>query len=167
MGKKFPDGTIVHRAKGYQHIKAPGHPLADKGGWLGYHRYLVYEHVAGKPQRCSYCNYGPLPWRGGFQQAIIVDHINDIKGDDRLDNLTIACNWCNLLKSTWPIGYHEHMEAIDDYAHLHPNDRPTTFAILVDAWGMSHNDVAYNLKRNHIIKDVTLLPKSWHAPVTP
>lgn len=167
MFQKLPTGTVRHHDRGYQRIKAPGHPLSDQRGWARYHRYLVYEHVEGQPQRCSYCNYGPLPWHGGWRESINIDHINDIKGDDRLDNLTPACHWCNTMKATWPIAYHEHMQAIDNYGHLNPNDRPSTFTLLVDAWGMTHTDVAYNLKRNHIIKDFTSLPKSWHAPVTP
>lgn len=163
MAHKLPEGTVrINDPRGYKRIKATGHPLSRPNGWAPHHRYLVYEHVAGKPQRCAYCNYGPLPWRGTSTTAIHVDHINDIAGDDRLDNLTPACHWCNLIKSTWPITYHEHMEAIDNYGHLHPVNRPTMFQILIDQWMIPTTDIGHNLRINREHRRTRTLPDNWY-----
>ena len=141
----LPNGTInTIDKRGYQQIKDPTHPLQRKG-WVPYHRWIAYNAVNGEEQHCAFCNWGPMPWKGGYRQAVNIDHINEIKGDDRPDNLTFTCYWCNLLKSYWPLAYHEHMEAIDTYADTHPDDRPYPMTILTDAWGIGYADINHNI----------------------
>ena len=153
MSKPLPIGTIRQRdQRGYKTIKDPTHPLAatrgGNKGWVPHHRWLAYNHVNGQPQSCAYCGHGPMPWTGGTHHAINIDHINEIKGDDRLDNLTFACSWCNMFKSAWPLAYHEHMHAIDTYGHLPPQQRPTPMNVLIDQWMIPSNDILHNLQLN-------------------
>ena len=73
---------------------------------------------------------GKLGFRAGWDNpAFEIVHINEIKGDDRLDNLTTACSWCNVLKSGWPLTYAEHMHAIDTYAHIPPHQYSNSYHI--------------------------------------
>lgn len=145
----LPIGTQRPKKNGYWEIKAPHHPLAYSGngrsGWVIRHRMMWYDHVQGEEQHCHYCGYGPLPWRGDWRTAINIDHINEIKGDDRIENLRPSCSWCNLLKSGWPLTYDEHLEAIQKWGHIKPERRPSALAVLVEAWGISYSDVYYNL----------------------
>jgi hypothetical protein len=146
----LPIGTERKQSSGYVLIKNPEHPLAFKNGgrrgWVARHRLRYYEHVQGEEQRCHYCGYGPMPWQGHYTTAINIDHINEIKGDDRLDNLTAACFWCNLLKSGWPLTHDEHQESIKRYSHIPPHLRPTPIGVLVEAWGIGPVDVCHNLE---------------------
>ena len=149
MHRSLPNGTIrPHDKRGYLRIKDPTHPLADKKGWVKHHRWVVYNHVNGEPQHCAYCGYGPLPWHGGSQHAINIDHINNTPGDDRIENLTSACGWCNTFKAQWPYAKPEHQQAIKQHQHTHPTQRPGILSILIEAWGIPWTDVVYNLQQN-------------------
>jgi len=148
MPTALPNGTIRPLdERGYLRIKDSTHPLA-RHGWVQHHRWVLYNYVNGTELHCNWCGYGPLPWRGGSQHAINVDHINNTPGDDRIDNLTAACGWCNRFRAFWPLAKDEHIEAINKYAELHPADRPTTYRILLDEWLIPINDIIYNLQLN-------------------
>jgi len=148
----LPVGTERQESDGYWSIKQPDHPLAytnnGRRGWVKRHRMVLFDHVNGQEQTCVYCNYGPLPWRGQYRTAINIDHFNEIKGDDRIENLHPSCYWCNLLKSGWPLTFEEHWRSINRYGHISPWDRPHPFEVLKEEWGIGHIDIAYNLELN-------------------
>jgi hypothetical protein len=145
----LPIGT-ERENNGYVLVKQPDHPLAfqnsGRRGWVPRHRLRYYDHVQGEEQRCHYCGYGPLPWQGHYRLAINIDHINETKGDDRLENLRPSCFWCNLLKSGYPLTHDEHQAAIQRWKHHHPNDRPSPMTILVEEWGIGVIDIYHNLE---------------------
>jgi hypothetical protein len=45
-----------------------------------------------KQRRCEICGQGEL-WRG-FRMALILDHVNGVATDNRLENLRIVCPNC-------------------------------------------------------------------------
>jgi hypothetical protein len=66
-----------------------------------YHRGKVKErlYAAGLKQRiCELCGQGEL-WRGR-RIALILDHINGVRDDHRLENLRIVCPNCNAALET-------------------------------------------------------------------
>ena|SRR3990167_501231 len=58
--------------KGYIHIKRPDHPFADKRGRIYEHRFMMEQKLG---------RY--------LSQKEVVDHINGITGDNRLENLRL------------------------------------------------------------------------------
>jgi hypothetical protein len=147
----LPVGTERQESDGYWIVKQPDHPLAyatgGRKGWVFRHRMMLFDHVNGRQQRCVYCEYS-LPWQGGWKNSINVDHFNEIKGDDRIENLHPSCYWCNLLKSGWPLTFEEHWRAIQQYGHIAPVDRPRPHPLLGEEWGIGWIDVSHNLELN-------------------
>jgi hypothetical protein len=142
----LPIGTI-RPDNGYFIVKLPDHPLAYRG-WVKRHRLVYFEAVRGQEQYCILCDWGPLPWLGGWRYAINIDHVNEVKGDDRLENLQPLCYWCNLFKSGWPLTDTEHADAIEQWCDTHPAQRPNPSKLLIDMWGLGPADVHYNLELN-------------------
>jgi len=151
MSQPLPEGTVRPYGN-YFVVKAPYHPVSftngGKKGWAPRHRKVFYDHVNGEPQKCVYCEYGPLPWRGDWRTAVNIDHFNEVKGDDRIENLLAACSWCNRFKSGWPLTSEEHWRAIYRYGHLAPWDRPEIYPILVEEWGLDFDSIYLNLEIN-------------------
>lgn len=147
-----PIGTQQQELDGYWIVKQPNHPLAylanGRTGWVKRHRMIYFDHVNGEEQHCLYCGYGPLPWRGHYRTSINIDHFNEVKGDDRIENLLPACFWCNLFKSGWPLTFEEHWRAINRYAHIAPQNRPNPYDLLQEEWGIGGVDITYNLELN-------------------
>jgi hypothetical protein len=73
---------------GYVVVVRPDHPLADAEGRVFEHRLVAFEAHTG-PISCFWCERG-LEWSG-----VCVDHLNETKNDNRLENLAISCNDCN------------------------------------------------------------------------
>lgn len=161
MTKPLPLGTERTDDRGYVWVKAPDHPLAhitgSRRGWVRRHRQRLYDSCNGAPQKCVYCEYH-LEWRGHFSRCINVDHFNEVKGDDRIENLFPSCYWCNLFKSGWPLTFEEHWRAIHRFAHLEPWVRPSMFTILIEEWGIDTNSVQLNLQIN---RDTSPADRHW------
>lgn len=76
-------------ASGYVKLLMPDHPLAEgSSGAVAEHRYVAYQKY-GQAICCHWCSIR-LSWK-----SAVVDHLNDIKSDNRPDNLVVACNNCN------------------------------------------------------------------------
>lgn len=54
-------------------------------------RYLIRENII--PYRCSVCSLKPF-WNGKTL-TLILDHINGISNDNRVENLRFVCGNCN------------------------------------------------------------------------
>ena len=75
---------------GYVLLYAPMHPLSRQG--RGYeHRIVAYD--AGIDMHCFSCAK-LMTWENCH-----VDHINEVKTDNRIDNLRISCFACNIERS--------------------------------------------------------------------
>lgn len=78
---------------GYLMIYAPAHPLAKRQGRCReyQHRVVYYDQYGEGPFPCHWCNK-TVTW-----STMHVDHVNDIKQDNRIENLVASCPKCN----TW------------------------------------------------------------------
>jgi hypothetical protein len=73
---------------GYIKLLDREHPLADSNGHVTEHRKVAYDKY-GDTVSCHWCGK-PLTW-----ERVCVDHLNEVKDDNRPDNLVAACNPCN------------------------------------------------------------------------
>lgn len=93
----YDDPVFSHRAitsHGYVSVVAWGHPLASKkSGRVYEHRKVLFDAMNCERMRCEMCGKA-LTWR-----TCHVDHVNDDKQDNRLDNLRPLCPKCNTHRS--------------------------------------------------------------------
>lgn len=87
----------IPRVVNYLKIRADGHPLADKYGKLGLHRWLVYRRLGPGPHPCHWCGK-PLNWlpKQRWTGAIVVDHVDGNRGNNDEANLVVSCHPCNV-----------------------------------------------------------------------
>lgn len=79
---------------GYVILSSPGHPLAGGSGCVGEHRLTLYDAIGGGAHPCHWCGC-TVEWKGEGSNCLVVDHLNDIKADNRPENLVPSCNDCN------------------------------------------------------------------------
>jgi hypothetical protein len=97
FGRYYRKGTtdkVKHPGRyttsvGYVLVRNPEHPLATSNGHLGEHRLVAHEKHGGVCPPCHWCSK-PLVW-----DKAAVDHLNEVKDDNRPDNLVVSCNSCN------------------------------------------------------------------------
>jgi hypothetical protein len=69
--------------------------LIDAGGRL--HRQVLLATIGPGWHRCHWCNR-PVSWDLTYPASIaglVVDHLNEVKDDNRPENLVASCNPCN------------------------------------------------------------------------
>ncbi|MGP1677875.1 MAG: HNH endonuclease [Burkholderiales bacterium] len=75
--------------RGYLKVLIPAHELAGKDGCVPEHRLVMHAAHKGRCQPCFWCGV-PLTW-----DDAVIDHLNEIKGDNAIGNLVTSCNNCN------------------------------------------------------------------------
>lgn len=75
---------------GYIKVWAPNHPLRDKIGTVLEHRKVAYDAVGEGPHPCFWCGVELAGW-----WEIVIDHENEIRDDNRIENLLVSCLACN------------------------------------------------------------------------
>lgn len=83
-------------SSGYVSVTDRDHPLSSRKGLLYVHRKVAYEKHAGRCPGCYWCG-DPLTW----EQAV-VDHLNEVKDDNRPENLEVSCSRCNRVRGLMP-----------------------------------------------------------------
>lgn len=81
-------GRYVQGA-GYIKLLRRDHPMADVKGQAFEHRVVLYDSREGVDPDCYWCGKN-LTWK-----TTVVDHLNEVKDDNRPENLVPACNDCN------------------------------------------------------------------------
>ena len=94
--RMYRNGTTADRgpssyihSQGYVVASCKGHPLA-KGLTHHYeHRVVFYDAHGAGPFKCQWCGV-EVTW-----SDLHIDHLNDVKNDNRIDNLLPSCPQCN------------------------------------------------------------------------
>lgn len=81
---------------GYARIYQPGHPLADKRGYVFEHRYVMWGTAGGVCTACEKCGR-PESW-----STCHVDHKDDDRLNNSTGNLRILCRGCNVKRGFTP-----------------------------------------------------------------
>jgi 5-methylcytosine-specific restriction endonuclease McrA len=80
---------VFRRGDGYLVVQAPAHPLGDRKKRVAVHRMVAFDVRNGECGACHWCDL-PLTWRKAH-----VDHLNEVKDDNRPENLVVSCKDCN------------------------------------------------------------------------
>ena len=94
LKKSRPRGGIYRYqdSRGYFYVRKMGHPLADARGCVWEHRFLYYEKVSKELDVCQLCET-PVDWA-----TVHIDHIDNDKSNNSLDNLRPLCRACNVYR---------------------------------------------------------------------
>lgn len=86
---------------GYVCLFLPDHPLASSRGDVYEHRAVLYKKYGENIPPCELCG-AITTWSS---RNTHVDHINEVKSDNRVENLRILCNSCNVRRANKPENY--------------------------------------------------------------
>jgi hypothetical protein len=83
---------------GYIYLYRPAHPMADKTGRVAEHRLVLSEKTGPGAHPCHWCGL-TVSWDKkwpGDRDALVPDHLNGDRADNRPENLVPSCQPCNV-----------------------------------------------------------------------
>lgn len=84
----------------YRSLHLPSHPAAPPCGRIYEHRAVLFDSIGDGEHPCHWCG-AMVSWASsvGETDYLTVDHLNSVRDDNRLDNLVVSCNPCNVARS--------------------------------------------------------------------
>ena len=88
--------SYIH-THGYVVEHAPGHFLANSANEVFQHRRVFFEANGEGPFSCHWCS-SHLEW-----STLHIDHLDDVKTNNVIDNLKPSCPTCNTARGAWKL----------------------------------------------------------------
>jgi hypothetical protein len=85
----------TEQSAGYIWLREPSHPLADSRGLVYEHRFVFYNQHGEGPFKCHWCRVD-IDWK-----VMHVDHLDDDKTNNNIENLVPSCPRCNQKRGEW------------------------------------------------------------------
>lgn len=85
---------------GYLKVRAAGHPLATRNGFVYAHRIALYDAIGPGDHKCFNCGTS-VSWDKSFPRSmkgLVVDHIDHDRLNNAPANLRASCGPCNMLR---------------------------------------------------------------------
>lgn len=89
--------STVRRVGKYKITELPNHPVAAPCGKAYVHRVVLYDAIGGGAHPCHWCQM-PVTWDlpSTDPLGLQVDHLNNTRDDNRIENLVPSCLDCNV-----------------------------------------------------------------------
>ena len=85
----------LNHSSGYVLVREPSHPLATKDGLVYEHRFVFYNKRGEGPFKCHWCGR-EITW-----DCMDIDHLDDDRSNNDINNLVASCHKCNAKRGTW------------------------------------------------------------------
>lgn len=93
------EGHTYESPDGYVKYIGYAHPATNASGITSEHRIVLWDKLGGKDANCHWCEK-PLSWAKTYPEdgAMVTDHVNTVKNDNRPENLVPSCALCNITR---------------------------------------------------------------------
>lgn len=88
-GERLKQGRYLWRK---EHV---GHPICNSRGMTSVHRLVLFNAIGPGAHPCHWCGI-EVEWRrGNYLGSLVVDHLDENRLNNRLENLVPSCTNCN------------------------------------------------------------------------
>lgn len=94
-----PQSIKTGTPRTYRTRYVPRHPLSSKHGIAYEHRVVLFDAIGAGKHSCHWCNLAVEWLPKGSPGILVVDHVNEDKADNRIENLVPSCLSCNSARS--------------------------------------------------------------------
>lgn len=145
----------LYNDKGYALIYAPNHPLSSSKGYVYEHRKVFYDAYGDSKKSCEKCG---KDWGIFDVYRSHIDHIDEDKLNNSIDNLRPLCNACNTERGKKPAHMRAGAMAITWNGETKtPNEWAND-----DRVNVSRGAIVHRLKRGMSVEDALFSEKITH-----